>query len=85
MIWTTSKGGRYIEFNGTSAAAPFAAGVAATIYARFATAGITRDATLAARVKEKLRTSVDDLGQPGWDPLYGWGRINAALAQQGGF
>lgn len=27
-----------------------------------------------------LFSSADDLGQPGWDMYYGWGRINATKA-----
>ncbi|MGE5708162.1 MAG: S8 family peptidase [Bacteroidota bacterium] len=65
--------GAYGFKSGTSMAAPFVSGVAALILAQHPTWS-------ASEVKEKLRTSVDDLGAPGWDPLYGWGRVNALKA-----
>lgn len=89
MIWSTAKGNQgnyaraYKLFNGTSAAAPFVAGVLATMYARFA-GGIPRDRALVARMRQKLAASADDLGPAGWDGIYGWGRVNARKALQGG-
>jgi hypothetical protein len=29
----------------------------------------------AAQVLKELEASAEDLGAPGWDPVYGWGRI----------
>lgn len=94
MIWSTSKGKvqaggtdyakAYELFNGTSAAAPFVAGVMATIYVKY-TGFFTRNRGLTARAREKLRLATDDLGQPGWDPFFGWGRVNAKKALQGTF
>ncbi|MFH0882531.1 MAG: S8/S53 family peptidase [bacterium] len=55
---------------GTSMAAAHAAGVAALIRARFPNATATQ-------VRNTLRTSADDLGPSGYDPWYGFGRINA--------
>ena len=57
---------------GTSAAAPHVAGVAALI------AGIV--GRNPAQIDARLRQSADDLGQPGNDPFYGHGRVNAARA-----
>jgi thermitase len=34
----------------------------------------------ASQVRNILEESVDDLGSAGWDPSYGWGRVNAARA-----
>lgn len=65
--------GAYGFKSGTSMAAPFVSAVAALILAQHPTWSATQ-------VKEKLRTSVDDLGAPGWDPLYGWGRVDAGKA-----
>jgi lantibiotic leader peptide-processing serine protease len=61
-----------VGIRGTSMAAPHAAGVAALIVGR-----VGRNP---ARVAARLRQSSDDLGQPGTDPAYGKGRINAARA-----
>ena len=60
---------------GTSMAAPQVAGLAALLYAT----GLTnRDA-----IRERLQNTVDDLGAPGRDPQFGFGRINAYRALTG--
>ncbi len=88
MIWSTSKSNAgdyskaYKLFNGTSAAAPFVSATLALVYARYASL-VPRDQDLVARIKAKLKASVDDLGPPGWDPQYGWGRVNVKKALQG--
>lgn len=63
----------YSWSSGTSMAAPHVAGVAALIYGKHP--GIKP-----AQVEAILRKSADDLGQPGNDPFYGAGRVNAAAA-----
>jgi subtilisin family serine protease len=60
---------------GTSQAAPHASGVAALIVAEI---GSGR----AAQVKARLQQTADDLGQPGTDPYFGKGRVNAFAAVQ---
>ena len=89
-IWTTAEGNNgdytnaYQLFNGTSAAAPFVAGVAAAIDAVYLpTDGSEDSGTWADRVKNRLAQTADDLGAPGFDDLYGWGRVNAARAVTG--
>ncbi len=62
--------------NGTSMAAPHVAGVAALIIEK------NGGPMNPAHVLAKLRASVDDLGQPGQDPYYGRGRLNALRAIQ---
>ncbi|WP_220681326.1 S8 family serine peptidase [Methanofollis formosanus] len=57
-------------FFGTSAAAPAVAGVVATVW------GINRD-TSPAGVRKVLYETAVDLGEPGWDPVYGHGRADA--------
>ena len=57
---------------GTSMAAPHASGVAALIAEDVG--------PNPARIKARLEQSSDDLGQPGTDPFYGKGRVNAAHA-----
>jgi thermitase len=71
--------GNYVSENGTSFAAPIAAGVLGLIYAI--------DATFTAdQAQQILFDSTYDLGTPGYDIYYGWGRVNAqnaiSLAQQ---
>ncbi len=61
---------------GTSMATPHAAGVAALLVGKN---GGSMDP---AAVEAKLRASADDLGKPGQDPQYGYGRINAQRAVQ---
>jgi hypothetical protein len=31
-------------------------------------------------IRQRIIESADDLGAPGWDPYYGWGRVNVARA-----
>ncbi|PKV75084.1 S8 family peptidase [Pontibacter ramchanderi] len=59
---------------GTSMAGPHAAGVAALIIGKN---GGKMDP---AHVLAKLRATADDLGKPGRDPYYGYGRVNALRA-----
>jgi lantibiotic leader peptide-processing serine protease len=61
---------------GTSMASPHAAGVAALIV------GKNGGSMAPSAVEAKLRASADDLGKPGQDPLYGYGRVNALRAVQ---
>ena len=63
----------YDYISGTSAACPHAAGVAALIWSSFPSA--TRD-----WVRGQLSFTADDLGSPGFDVIYGSGRVNARKA-----
>jgi subtilisin family serine protease len=65
----------YCWASGTSMASPAAAGVAALIVGKYP--GISP-----AEVEAKLRASADDRGDPGFDALYGSGRVNAWRAVQ---
>jgi subtilase family serine protease len=66
-------GGGYASACGTSFSAPIVAGVAALV--------LSMNSSLTpAQVTNILRQSADDLGPAGWDPTYGYGRVNAARA-----
>ena len=68
----TSFSGSVVGLAGTSMASPHAAGVAALIAGR-----VGHDP---AQIGAELQQTADDLGEPGTDPAYGKGRINAARA-----
>lgn len=77
MVFSTVRGttnGNYNWSQGTSMAAPAAAGVAALIIQ--ANNGKLGPAQVAAR----MRQSASDLGKPGQDEFYGHGFVNAAKA-----
>lgn len=61
----------YASGSGTSMAAPHVAGVAALLLSM----GLSNQETV-----ERLISTVDDLGPPGQDDDYGFGRVNAARA-----
>ena len=65
--------GDHAVFSGTSMASPHASGVAALILS-------VNPAFSPDQVRQILRESVDDKGTPGWDPLFGYGRVNARRA-----
>jgi len=61
------------NFGGTSAASPHAAGVGALMLA--ANPNLTPE-----EIRQILRDTADDLGAPGFDNTYAWGRVNAGAA-----
>jgi subtilisin family serine protease len=73
LVIPVCQTGNYIlGLGGTSMAAPHVSGVAALI-----AEDLGRHP---GRIKTRLQQSADDLGQPGTDPAYGKGRINAGHA-----
>lgn len=72
-IYSTIWDDSYAYASGTSMAAPHVSGVAALIWSQFP--NMTRD-----QVWAQLQNAVDDLGNPGFDVYYGFGRINARKA-----
>ncbi len=72
-VYSTLRGGSYGSVSGTSFSAPIVAGLAGLVLS-------TNPALDGTQVQEVIKESADDLGNPGWDDNYGWGRINAARA-----
>lgn len=67
--------GDYAIFSGTSMASPHAAGAAALVLGKNASRSPDQ-------VRQILRETSQDLGLAGWDPQYGYGRVNALRAVQ---
>jgi hypothetical protein len=73
--WTTTRGGGYGEWQGTSFSSPLTAGVAALM--------MSAQPSLDNATIEKLMVSTAvDLGAAGRDIYYGYGRVDAAAAVQ---
>ena len=75
-IYSTFLNGAYASLSGTSMAAPHVTGVAALVWSRFP--DYSND-----QVRMVLDNTADDLGSPGWDQYFGYGRVDAYLAMQG--
>ncbi|UTT43526.1 S8 family serine peptidase [Exiguobacterium aurantiacum] len=73
QIVSTTPYNSYGSMSGTSMASPVVAGVAALIKAT--EPGLSVDA-----LTERLTSTADDLGSPGRDYFYGYGRVNAKEA-----
>lgn len=72
-IYTTIRGGGYGAVSGTSFSAPMAAGVAALIFS-------VNPSLSPGDIESILKSTAVDLGDPGPDIYYGWGRIDASAA-----
>lgn len=68
-------GNYYDEFNGTSAACPQVAGVAALMLS-------VRPDLTEAQIRTTLQQTATDMGTTGFDNTYGYGRVNAFAALQ---
>jgi subtilisin family serine protease len=77
-VYSTTTGSTYNTATGTSFSTPLFSGVVASLFSINPT--LSPD-----EVVEILKATADDLGQPGWDRYFGWGRIQfgrAAVAAQ---
>ncbi|NIN67140.1 MAG: S8 family serine peptidase, partial [Anaerolineae bacterium] len=74
-IYSTLWNDKYGWKSGTSMAAPHVAGQAALIWS------VCPDPTH-EEVRSIIDSTADDRGASGWDPYYGYGRINAVAAVQ---
>src|ERR1019366_4258685 len=72
-ILATTNGGGYGSWSGTSLSSPIAAGVGALALA-------ARPSLSASALVSLLEANSDDLGATGFDPSFGWGRVNAYKA-----
>jgi subtilisin family serine protease len=68
QIVTTARNNNYASIGGTSAATPFVAATAALI---LSLGNFTNE-----EVKQILKSTSDDIGEPGWDIFTGAGRLN---------
>lgn len=74
-LYTTDISSGYASATGTSFSSPLTAGLAALILS-------AKPSYTAAQVFDAIKNSADDLGSPGPDRDYGWGRINALKAMR---
>jgi len=72
-ILSTIPGNKYAVYSGTSMATPYAAGLAALVKDTF-------PSLTANQIRSRIEKSADDVGENGFDKMFGHGRINAAKA-----
>jgi len=70
-IYSTMPGGDYDYLSGTSMSCPFVAGAAALILSQ--NPGMSPE-----EIKTQLEETAVDLGSPGFDSVFGYGRVNLA-------
>ena len=73
--WVTNRHAGYQSESGTSMASPMVAGAAALVLS-------VNPALAPDQVQLILEQTADDIGDPGFDPKAGWGRINILHALQ---
>lgn len=77
-ILTTIRGGSYGTASGTSFSSPITAGVVALMMSANRNLG-------PGEITDLLKANSDDFGTAGWDPSFGFGRVNAARAVSAAF
>jgi len=75
-VYSTFLGNHYASFSGTSMACPHVTGVAALAWSVFSNYTVDQ-------IRKVLQRTADDLGGPGFDERYGYGRVNARRAVEG--
>jgi len=74
-IWSTAAGGGYSAVSGTSFSSPVTASIVALMMA-------ANPALSPSQIADLLKFTAIDLGAPGYDQYYGFGRVSAAAAVQ---
>lgn len=74
-IWSTGKGGGYGPTGGTSISSPVTGGVIAMMMS-------ANPNLKSTEIENLLFSTALDLGEPGRDPYFGYGRVDAAAAVQ---
>ena len=72
-IYSTTLDDAYLSASGTSTATPHVSGLAALVWS-------AQPDLTSGEVARVITETVRDLGAPGWDQFYGWGRIDAYQA-----
>ncbi|MEM3041571.1 MAG: S8 family peptidase, partial [Nitrososphaerota archaeon] len=70
ILSTYRENDKFVYLYGTSLAAPHVSGLAALYKSRYPKA-------TCIQIEEILKRTAEDIGPKGWDPYYGYGRINA--------
>ncbi|MCB0395888.1 MAG: S8 family serine peptidase [Flavobacteriales bacterium] len=78
-VFSTYPDNTYSTISGTSMASPGVAGCTAALISAFRSLNSNQDPKLGL-LKGVMLNTADDLGNPGPDYIYGWGRINALRA-----
>ncbi|NPD88215.1 MAG: S8 family serine peptidase [Asgard group archaeon] len=72
-IYSTYPGNSYVSWDGTSMATPHVSGLAALLLSQYPS--YTSD-----QIEQLIMNTAVDLGDPGFDISFGWGRIDASTA-----